>query len=274
MKLEQLRAQILKIEHRPAVFQPVVGEDNSRWQLGCEVIDKVLPEGQLAQNALHDFSCSQPRNTPGMDRFVLALLQRLPATEPQKPIIWCQSKYNIRENGHPYGPGLKAIGIAPERLVNVSLRKERDLAFAMEESLRSRAVAVVIGEGVPVGFTASRRLSLACQEMATPCLFLNTTATNEASAAATRWRIAPAIGPPDERDPHGPGLAAWSVVLARARGGRAHPDSIPWTILWNNETHSFNLVSPPGNRALADSQKPRPTLYGFGAAPQSARKVS
>ncbi len=274
MKLEQLRAQILKIEHRPAAFQPVAGEDRLRWQLGCEAIDKVLPERQLAQSALHDFSCSQPRDTPSMDRFVLALLQRLPAAEPQKSIIWCQSDHNMRENGHPYGPGLKAIGIAPERLVNVSLRKERDLAFVMEESLRSGAVAVVIGEGIPVGFTASRRLSLACQEMATPCLFLNTTATNEASAAATRWRIAPAIGPPDEGDPHGPGLTTWSVVLARARGGRAHPDSIPWTVLWNNETHSFNLVSPPGNRTLANSQKPCSALYGSGAIRQPATKVS
>ncbi len=174
----------------------------------------------------------------------------------------------MREHGHPYGPGLKALGLAPERLVIVSLRRERELAFALEESLRSGVVAAVIGEGAPLGFTASRRISLACQEMAIPCLFLNTTDLHEASAAATRWRIAPAIGPPDAVDPRGPGLTSWSVSLIRARGGRAHPDNLPWTVFWNDETHSFNLVAAAGDGALADRPQTRPAVHGPTARQQ------
>ena len=63
----------------------------------------------------------------------------------------------------------------------------------------------------------------------------------------TRWRIAPIAGPPDQRDPKGPGFPAWSVTLARARGGNTalNPTlSKPLDITWNDETHTFNLVSP------------------------------
>ena len=264
MKLEHLRKQIAKIERRHVSFHPVADGNGSGWKTGCEAIDAALPEAQMARGALHDFSVFRPRDTPAMDRFVLALLMRLPATRTMaanpRPdmaeIIWCQATSTIREHGLPYGPGLKALGLAPERLVIVSLPKERDLAFVMEEALRSGAVAAVIGEGAPLGFTASRRLSLTCQEMAIPCLFLNSTGAREASAATTRWRIAPAIGPPDLADPLSPGIAAWSVVLARARGGRAHPDSLPWTVFWNDETHSFNLVAPSGDGTLAKSPHP------------------
>lgn len=278
MKLEQLRQKISKIERR--VFQPVVGRDDTCWRFGCSAIDQALPGGRLAQNGLHDFSVQQARDTPAMGRFVLALLRRFLMAEAKKElglqgeIIWCQSSRSMREHGHPYGPGLKAMGLAPERLVIVSLRKEKDLAFVMEESLRSGAVTAVIGEGAPVGFTASRRLSLACQEMTIPCLFLNSTGRPEASAAATRWRIAPAIGPPDESDPHGPGPASWSVVLTRARGGRAHLYNRPWNILWNDETHSFNLVSPLGNGTLANHPPESPPLHAPGDEYGLKRKVS
>ncbi len=258
--LDQLRKKIARIERRPVLFQPMAGDRcKTGWRLGCDAIDTALPGGRLGQGDLHDFCVAQTRHIPAMDRFVLALLQLLPrAAETGGPIIWCQTGRSVREYGHPYAPGLKAAGLAPERLVHVVLRKQRDLAFVMEESLRSGAVAAIIGEGAPVGFTATRRLSLACLEMAIPCLFLNVTGTREASAATTRWRIAPAIGPPDENDPLGPGPTVWSVQLTRARGGRAGPGS--WKVYWNDETHSFNLVSAPGDAALADSRQARPAL--------------
>ncbi len=287
MKIEHLREQIRKIERRNVSFQPVPGGDDSRagsiWDFGCAAIDETLPGRQLARNGLHDFTVMRGRDTPAMGRFVLALLRRFLDAEPdmepvaghgrQGEIIWCQSSRNMHEHGRPYGPGLKALGLAPERLVIVSLHKERELAFVLEESLRSGAVAAVIGEGAPVGFTASRRISLACQEMTIPCLFLNTTGEHEASAATTRWRIAPAIGPPDKGDPRGPGLSSWSVSLIRARGGRAHPDNLPWTVFWNDETHSFNLVSAPGNGALADRPQARPAIYTPGAKRDARRRV-
>ena len=264
MQLEQLRQKIARIERRNITFKPSnnghKGVADRGWQSGCAAIDDVLPQGRLAYDALHDFSTFRSRDTPAMDHFVLALLQRFLQTKEAGEIIWCQSHLNMREHGHPYGPGLKALGLAPERLLFVSLRKEHDLAFAMEESLRSGAVAAVIGEGAPIGFTASRRLSIACQEMAIPCLFLNNTNTYEASAAATRWRIAPAIGPPNAADLDGPGMAAWSVSLLRARGGCAHPGNPPSTVFWNDATYSFNLVSAAGNRALADRAQTRPTV--------------
>jgi protein ImuA len=278
MKLEHLRKEISKIEHRHAAFRPVTDRIDSPWCFGCAAIDQALPNGQLLRGGLHDFSVPRVRDTPAMGRFAMALLQRLLIADgaDKRPgeIIWCQTGKNMREYGRPYGPGLKALGLAPERLVIVSLHKENDLAFAIEESLRSKAVAAVIGEGASVGFTASRRLSLVCQEMATPCLFLNVSGRIEASAAATRWRITPAIGPPDASDPNGPGPAAWSVILARARGGCAHPCNQPWKIMWNDETHSFNLVSPAGNGTLANRPQKGQTLHTATGKSRFTKKVS
>ena len=94
----------------------------------------------------------------------------------------------------------------------------------MEEGLRHRGLAAVVGEVTRLGLTASRRLQLAAEASGVPAFALRrwwTVAERDLAArptvAATRWRIAPHVS----QAPPAPGIgrARWQVDLLRCRGG-------------------------------------------------------
>ncbi len=258
--LENLRQTIHTLEGRTKGFAAMVGDKTNLWQFGIEPIDDHLGghltgnhRGGLRLDTFHDFSPERPVDIPSVSSLVLALLTRLPAlqTNAGGDILWCRTANDAREYGQLYAPGLAGIGLEPGRFIMVGLKNSRDFAFVLEEALRSKAIAAVVGEGPPLSFTASRRLVLAAQEVGIPCITINTGRDRVASAAATRWRIAPAVGPPRTADPRGPGFAAWSLTLSRMRGGSPHS----WQVFWNDETHSFNLVSPLRDGALLPNER-------------------
>ena len=244
MNLDDLRKQIGRIEGRNQRFSAVGDGSEEGWQTGYAPLDAALPGQGLPLDACHDFTPEKRTDVAHVAAWLVALLIRLPN---KGPIVWCQTAFNAREYGRLYGPGLLDCGLSPERLLFVSVPKERDMPLVLEEALRIGKLAAVVGEGPAPNFTASRRLVLASQASRVPCLILNTSGEIGASAAATRWRVAPIAGPPDPRDEDGPGLPAWSVTLSRTRGGNAalNPTlSGPLSLYWHYETHSFHMVSP------------------------------
>ena len=87
-----------------------------------------------------------------------------------RPWLWVQDKTAIRLSGRPYRPGLPRS--LRHRLIHVAADKAQDALFALEEGLRCRDLAFVIGEiaGNPAAldFTASRRLSLVSTKHGVP----------------------------------------------------------------------------------------------------------
>ncbi len=117
-----------------------------------------------------------------------------------KSIVWIAEDMALTESGAPYGPGLDTFALAPERLLTVAVAHRRDLLWAMEEALRCRAIAAVIGEwrhGL-IDMVAMRRLSLAAADSGALALLLRAAPANEASTAATRWIVgaAPSLPSP------------------------------------------------------------------------------
>lgn len=295
MILNDLKDRIERIEGRTKRFVAADAPQPDPWTTGLSGLDNALPHNALAYDACHDFTPMVKTDVPQVAGFIFALLQRLPqsrsggggggengvtsgnessprplAARPlaarrrrlaarRRPIVWCQTAFNAREYGRIYAPGLLGSALSPEDFIFINVPKERDLALVLEECVRVPHIAAVVGEGPAPDFTASRRLTLAAQESHVPCLILNTGGEIRASAAATRWRIAPIAGPPDPLDPNGPGLAAWSITLARARGGNAalNPTlASPLKAAWNHETHTFHLVSPLRPGATLEGQTP------------------
>ena len=141
------------------------------------------------------------------------------------------------ESGAPYGPGLDTFALAPERLLTVAVAHRRDLLWAMEEALRCRAVAAVIGEwrhGV-IDMVAMRRLSLAATDSGALALLLRAAPANEASTAATRWIVgaSPSPGRRDEESP--PRFAAHLIRNRRGPTGS-------WILQWSDSDERFLLV--------------------------------
>ncbi len=134
-------------------------------------------------------------------------------------VLWVQDKAALRLTGRPYRHGLPAPLRA--RLIHVAAASPEDALFALEEGLRCRDLAGVVGElaGNPraLDFTASRRLGLAAQAHGVPLFLVRLDAARDLSAARLRWQIVAAPSPPPRWNAEAPGPPAWHAELFRAR---------------------------------------------------------
>ena len=143
-------------------------------------------------------------------------------TADSRALLWVQDRAALRLTGRPYRPGLPRE--LRHRLIHVVAEKPEDALFALEEGLRCRDLACVIGEiaGNPraLGFTASRRLSLAAERHGVPLWLVRLDAGRDLSSARLRWDVRAAPSAPPRWNRQAPGSPAWRAELFRAR---AHP---------------------------------------------------
>jgi len=186
---------------------------------GVAGIDAVLPDG-LARGALHEVSGFGPAAEEAAEAtaFIAGILARL---TPERPVLWCLRRRDL------HVLGLARHGLAPGRLILVQARSDAELLWAMEEGLKCRALAAVVGELDELTLAASRRLQLAAEGSGVTAFVLRRQSRAAAVplmmeaarplAAVTRWRIAALPGRPQGE----PGLAPerWLVELWRCRGG-------------------------------------------------------
>jgi protein ImuA len=145
--------------------------------------------------------------------FLAGILARLGRAGGERPVLWCLQRPDL------HAPGLALAGLDAGRLMLLRARQERDLLWAMEEGLRSRALAAVVGEVEALSTAASRRLQLAAESTGVTGFVLHRSAGNPAaSAAVTRWRVAALPSMPVAGEP-GIGRPRWRVELLRCRGG-------------------------------------------------------
>ncbi len=161
--------------------------------------------------------------------------------EVPRGVVWIAEDMALAESGTPYGPGLEAFGLAPERLLTVAAAQRRDLLWAMEEALRCRAVSTAIGElrHGDIDSVAVRRLSLAAAESGALALLLRASPPNDASTAATRWIVGAAPN------------AALAIELTRNRRGPLGA----WTLQWSDDD-GFVLATPAQPVAAPAADRP------------------
>ena len=139
-----------------------------------------------------------------------------------RPILWVQDAQAIRVTGRPYRPGLPEA--LRHRLIHVAAATVEDALFALEEGVRCRDLAGVIGEvtGNPraLDFTASRRLSLAAERHGVPLWLVRIDARRDLSSARMRWAATAAPSHPPCWNGNAPGDPAWRADLFRARRHR------------------------------------------------------
>ncbi len=179
-------------------------------------------------------------------RFALGLVRRrlLASSGNGEPtlVLWCMSARHACQVGRPYGPGLASLGLDPTRLILVEAARETDVLWAIEEGLKSQALALVLGEVGEAALTPARRLALAAAAGETPCLLLTSATSGGAASTATRWRIGPAASARQPFDPHAPGAPRCTAVLERCRN-RPASHSMPLALEWSDD-------GPPGYRRL------------------------
>ena len=244
--LAALRRRIALLERRTAVAEPAGGGAAEVWRFGLGALDGALPERGLVVGGLHEAGGGAAGDGPAAAAFLAALLARLDRRDGRGAVLVCQSRTS--PFGRLYGPGWRDLGLEPADLLLLSARRDRDVAWAMEEGLRSTSLAAVLGEVESLDFTLSRRLALAARESLTPALLLRRDGLGPASAAFSRWRVASL--PPDRGDPFdaaAPGLPRWRLELLRCRGGRP----VTCTVEWNHETGDFGVAAALADRPAA-----------------------
>lgn len=141
------------------------------------------------------------------------------AGDDSRHMLWVQDRKAVQLGGRPC-----LAGLPPDlnrRLIHVAAGTPEDALFALEEGLKCRDLACVIGEiaGNPraLSFTASRRLSLAAERHGVRLWLVRFDAEPDLSSARMRWRVEAAPSPRPRWNPAAPGAPAWHAELFRAR---------------------------------------------------------
>lgn len=259
MDLAQLRQRIARIP----VVRTGLRASPAMLATGLPVVDAYLSEAAVPLGAVHEIAgeaVDEEQGAAGAGFLALSLK----ASAARGWVAWVTQEADL------YAPGLGAFGLELRRLILVSARRDAEVCWALEEALRSRCLAAVVGEIGVLTMNATRRLQLAAEQAGIPCFLLRRWRTRELAArhraqpiaAVTRWRIAPQpdSGVPDRRPTILPelGPARWRLDLWRCHN--AAPAS--WIMEYDHADVERVAAFPvPVAAALADrsiSETPAP----------------
>ena len=219
--LDELRHKIQKIQ---GFRIPSAG---SVINFGVEAIDCCFPDKALPMAATHEFLSYTPESAAATKSFLSALLAKMGSG----PAIW------ITKGRTLFPPALKSFGLYPEQFIFVSVSREQEALWAMEEALRCKGLLAVIGEISDADLTATRRLQIAIEASGnTGFLLRHNPKRNEASACASRWLITPALSEPSKKI--GLGNLRWNVALNKVKNGQTGE----WVIEWDK---TFRAIEKP-----------------------------
>lgn len=200
---------------RPAPADPALGFAGYAAQMAARPLHELAPAGPGAEAAALGFALGLASAWPG-------------------PVIWAAEEGIFAEDGAPYPPGLSAWGLALERLVLVRAAKREDVLWAAEQGLSAPGAIVLCSlsaRGRPLDLKATRRLLLFGERSHARCLLVRPGV--EASAAWTRWRVAPA---PSHGEARELGPPAFEIELTRSRSG---PAGARFIVEWNAHERVF-----------------------------------
>lgn len=226
LSLTALRQTIRRLERADGPAHAV----HAHLPFGCPALDSHLPGGGLETGALHEVLGGRSGATLAVSTaFIAAICARMSGA-----VLWCGAYADL------YGPGLASVGLAPDRLLIAAARDDDQILAVLEEGLRHRALAAVVGELKRLDLTASRRLQLAAAKSGVSAFVLRRFASDkhlEANAAVTRWRVHPA--PSVTGTPTDLSRACWSLDLLRCRGAT----SATWIVEAPDATGHLRLPS-------------------------------
>jgi protein ImuA len=224
--LRRLRQNVAKIEGQRTTFD----HESPLLPLGIAAIDGHL-HGGLSPASLHEISPVTAWDVAAASGFAMALAASVARARHDGETLWIRTGFTMREAGDLYGPGCGSLGLPVRRLLTLTVPRPIDGLWAMEEALRSRALAGVVAElpddGPLADLTATRRLVLAAREGKNFGFLLRHKTSPLTSSADTRWQVAGVSG---ERDRFGGlGRTAWMLSLVKNRRGATGC----WRVVWN-----------------------------------------
>lgn len=198
-------------------FKPAASAVDS---IGLGAVEHAFPGGVFPRGNIHEFMCTAPEAAAVSGGFIAGLLASL--MRDNGVCLWIGLTRMI------FPPALKTFGVAPERVIFVSLPREKDVLWAMEEALKCVGIAAVIAELGELDFVQSRRLQLAVEKSkVTGFVMRNQPRRIGTTACVARWQISPLPSELADGMP-GVGFPRWKVELLKVRNGSPGVWELEW----------------------------------------------
>ena len=213
--ISQLRKEILHLEG----FRPVETELAEGFGLGD--LEHSFPNKTFPTGAIHEFLCEEKEQTAASGGFISGLLAKLMKNNGN--CIWISSSRLL------FPPALKIFGVAPDKIIFIDLKTEKDILWATEEALKCSGLKAVVTELKELNFAQSRRLQLAVEKSKVTGFVLRSDESKICpTACVARWRISslPSI---TENGMPGVGYPNWQVELLKVKNGQTGIWQISWS---------------------------------------------
>lgn len=175
-------------------------------------VKNAFPDNHFALGVMHEFIANGKEAAAVTTGFVASVLA--PLMQNGGTTIWIVAFKGI------FPPALKAFGIAPDKIIFIELKKEKEILWVMEEALKCEGLSAVIAEIPNLSFNASRRLQLAVEKSKVTGFVLRINPrTINTTACVTRWQISSLQSQLPDGMP-GVGFPRWKVGLLKVRNGK------------------------------------------------------
>ena len=214
------------------------------------VLTDESPAGLPApQPHLEEVGAAMPADTASALAFAL---DRAGALDDRRPVVLVAARHWMRERGRLFGHGAARFGLDQGRLVLVAVDRETEVLWALEEALKSAAVAGAVGAIAAAPFVATRRLDFAAKSGRAAAVLLRSGPAGDLSAARLRWRVGSAPSAQHPFDSRAPGAARLQAELVRHRGGPLGQ----WIVEQDDETGRLGLVAGLADHGLVAQPAP------------------
>jgi protein ImuA len=206
-------------------------------------IKYAFPDNRFPLSAVHEFICSSSENVAATCGFVTGLLSFI--AQNDGACIWVGNSFAV------FAPALKTFNIEPDKIIFIQLKKNKDILWVAEETLKCNGLSAVICEVPDLDFTSSRRFQLAVEKSnVTGFIIRHTSKIPNTTTCVTRWQITSAASQFNDDMP-GVAFPRWNVNLLKVRNGT--PGN--WIIEWNKNS----FVTIPKITALPKQELQRKT---------------
>jgi protein ImuA len=214
--INQLQNHILQWEG----YKPPSG---GRYEsLGLGPLENAFPNGVFPKNCVHELVCASSEQAAASAGFISGVFSLL--MQQGGVCVWIGRAHRL------FAPGLAGFGLAPHQVIFISLRKDKDTLWVMEEALKCSGLTAVVCELGEMDFKQSQRFQRAVEHSRVTGFVLRNAADKLSSTAcAARWQISHL--PSTEQDGlPGLGFLRWQVDLLKVRNG--HTGS--WLLEWKD----------------------------------------
>lgn len=192
--------------------------DKTTISCGCAGLDRCLPDGGYVPGSVIEYL----RAMPGCGASTLAFTAAAAAMRAtQGFVVVVDTQHNI------YPPALTSWGIDLERLVLVRPQSDADALWAVDQALRTPAVAAVVADVERIDDRSARRMQLAAEQGGGLAFLLRpASARRGPSWAEVQWMVRPlptsSVGPLRASQPNAAEQSRrLQVQLVRVRAGKA-----------------------------------------------------